>query len=309
MSGDPVPDTRHVPVLPAEVLALLDPGPGQFWVDATLGAGGHTRLLAERVGPGGLVLAVEQDASLMEATRARLAGLPVRFHRGNFAELPAILAAEGLGLADGVLADLGVCSDQLDDPEYGLSFQADGPLDMRLDAERGTTAADLVNRLPERELADLIFEYGEERHSRRIARRIVETRQRTPFRTTGDLAALVRSCVPRGKGPQRIDPATRVFQALRIAVNDEMGTLEQFLKRLPDCVKPGGRAGVIAFHSLEDRRAKTAFKDATIWEVVTRKPVTAGEDEERANPRSRSARLRVAVRKPSADGSNGEGRT
>lgn len=297
MSGNEVPETRHVPVLPAEVLHWCEPRPGETWVDATLGGGGHARLLAERVGPGGLVLGVEQDTAMLEAARRRLQGLPVRFHAGNFAELPAILAAEGLGPVDGVLADLGVCSDQLDDPEYGLSFQSDGPLDMRLDPRRGTTAADLVNRLPERELADLIYEYGEERHSRRVARKIVELRQKTPFRTTGELAAVVRSCVPRGKGPGRIDPATRTFQALRIAVNDELGSLEQFLKRLPECLKPGGRAGVIAFHSLEDRRVKLAFREGEAWDVRTRKPMTASDDEANANPRARSARLRVAVRR------------
>jgi 16S rRNA (cytosine1402-N4)-methyltransferase len=167
---------------------------------------------------------------------------------------------------------------------------------MRLDPNEGEPASALLQRLSERELADIFFHYGEERHSRRVARRIVETRRRQPLRTTTELADLVRRCVPRGKG-QRIDPATRVFQALRIAVNDELGTLDRFLQTLPDVVRPGGRAVVISFHSLEDRRAKRAFADKERWQVLTKKPVTAGDDELRRNPRARSAKLRAAIRK------------
>jgi 16S rRNA (cytosine1402-N4)-methyltransferase len=187
---------------------------------------------------------------------------------------------------------LGLCSDQLDDADRGFSFQQDGPVDMRLDRTCGGPAADLLARLPERELADLIFQYGEERHSRRIARRIVEARKAGLPETTSELASLIRRCVPRSHG---IDPATRTFQALRIAVNDELGALERLLKQLPDCLKPGGRAAIISFHSLEDRRVKQAFRSAD-WTVLTRKPVTAGDEEIRANPRSRSAKLRVAQR-------------
>jgi 16S rRNA (cytosine1402-N4)-methyltransferase len=167
---------------------------------------------------------------------------------------------------------------------------------MRLDPTRGETAADLVQRLPERELADLIFHFGEERHSRRIARRIVEARRREPLTTTGQLAELVRRCVPKGRG-HAIDPATRTFQALRIAVNDELGALERLLDQLPDCVAPGGRAVLLSFHSLEDRRVKQSFRRPDVWDVLTKKPVTAGEDETRSNPRARSAKLRAARRK------------
>jgi 16S rRNA (cytosine1402-N4)-methyltransferase len=196
---------------------------------------------------------------------------------------------------DGLLADLGFASDQMDAADRGLSFQQDGPLDMRLDPTAGETAADLVARLSEYDLAKVFYEYGEERHSRRVARKIVEVRKQTPIRTTGQLADLVRSCVPREKG-RSFDPATRVFQALRIAVNDELGSLERLLAQLPRVVRPGGRVGVISFHSLEDRRVKQAFRDRSTWEPVTKKPVQAGEDEVRQNPRSRSAKLRVARR-------------
>ena len=180
----------------------------------------------------------------------------------------------------------------------GLSFSQPGPLDMRLDPDSGETAADLLRRLPERDLADLIYEFGEERHSRRVARRIVEARQATPLETTQQLADLVRRCVPRGGGRhgKGIDPATRVFQALRIAVNDELGELDRLLAVLPQCLGPGGRATIISFHSLEDRRVKHAFRDRARWEALTKKPVQAGDDEVRDNPRARSAKLRAARR-------------
>jgi 16S rRNA (cytosine1402-N4)-methyltransferase len=285
-------------VLPAEVLHWLDPQPGQVLVDCTVGAGGHTRLLAERVGPAGRVIGLDQDAAMLELARPRLAGLPVTLVHAGFEQLADVLREQGVTAAEGVLADLGVCSDQLDDAARGLSFQESGPLDMRMDPSRGETAADLLRRLPERDLADLIYQYGEERFSRRIARRIVEARQREPLATTEQLAELVRRCVPRAKGRPGLDPATRTFQALRIAVNDELGALERLLAQLPDCVRPGGRAVLISFHSLEDRRVKQAFRDKAVWEVLTKKPVQAGDDEVRANPRARSAKLRAARRKP-----------
>jgi 16S rRNA (cytosine1402-N4)-methyltransferase len=200
---------------------------------------------------------------------------------------------------DGVLADLGVCSDQLDDAARGLSFSRPGPLDMRLDPEGGgETAADLVARLGERDLADLIYRYGEERHSRRIARRLVEERRRAPVDTTERLADIVRRCLPfparGGRRRSSIDPATRTFQALRIAVNDELGELQRLLEALPRCLKPGGVAAVISFHSLEDRPVKLAFKDRAAWQPLTKKPVEAGEQEVSENPRARSAKLRAA---------------
>jgi 16S rRNA (cytosine1402-N4)-methyltransferase len=303
---------QHVSVLPAEVLALLDPAPGQVFVDATVGAGGHARMLAERLLPRGRLIGLDCDAAMLELARPRLAELPVTLVQAPFSRLREVLDEQGIAAADGVLADIGVCSDQLDDPERGLSFMQPGPLDMRLDPTTGEPASALLRRLSERDLADLIWRYGEERFSRRIARRIVEVRRHAPLETTEELAQLVRRCVPRpsGRGPARrrshrparrrshpsIDPATRVFQALRIAANDELGELESLLKILPACVRPGGRVAVISFHSLEDRLVKTAFRDRSLWESLTRKPVQAGEEEVRDNPRSRSAKLRAALR-------------
>jgi 16S rRNA (cytosine1402-N4)-methyltransferase len=291
MSADRVP--VHASVLPAETLALLAPTVGEVWADCTAGGGGHTRLIAERVGPSGRVLALDQDPNMLALARQRVDGLPVELVHANFDQLAEVLAARGLTQVDGVLADLGFSSDQLEDAGRGLSFRADGPLDMRLDPTSGTTAADLVNTLSADALADVFFEYGEERHSRRVARRIVERRETKPFATTADLADVVRGCVPRSGG---IDPATRVFQALRVAVNDELGALDRLLAALPAVVKPGGRAGIISFHSLEDRRVKHAFRTPDVWRLATKKPVEAGPDETARNPRSRSAKLRVAIR-------------
>jgi 16S rRNA (cytosine1402-N4)-methyltransferase len=261
-------------------------------VDCTVGGGGHARLLAERVAPSGQVIGLDQDAAMLERARPGLAGVPVTLIHGSFDQLRDLLRDRGISAVDGVLADLGICSDQLDDAARGFSFQQDGPLDMRLDPGAGPPASELLARLPERELADLIFAFGEERFSRRIARRIVEARRTGLPQTTGELAALVRRCVPRSRG---IDPATRTFQALRIAVNDELGALDRLLRQLPACVKPGGRVAIISFHSLEDRRVKHSFRSDK-WTVLARKPITATDDEIRTNPRARSAKLRVAER-------------
>ncbi len=290
------PEPRHVSVLPAEVLRLLDPKPGETWVDCTVGGGGHGRMIAERLGATGRLIGLDQDAGMLALAGPRLAGLPATLVHANFDQLPDVLANLGIAAVDGVLADLGFSSDQLDAADRGLSCQRDGPLDMRLDPTAGQTAADLVNRLSEAALADVFWELGEERHSRRVSRRIVERRQEKPFATTADLADVVRRCVPRARHHGAIDPATRVFQALRLAVNDELGALDRLLSTLPKVVKAGGRAGIISFHSLEDRRVKQAFRAPGVWEPVTKKPVEAGGDETARNPRSRSAKLRVAVR-------------
>ena len=239
---------------------------------------------------------------MLELARPRLAGLPVTLVCANFDQLPGVLANLGVDAVDGVLADLGFASDQVEDAGRGFSFRDDGPLDMRLDPTAGETAADLVNTLSEAALADVFFEYGEERHSRRVARRVVERRNEKPFETTADLADVVRRSVPRSGG---LDPATRVFQALRIAVNDELGALDRLLAALPRVVKTGGKAGVISFHSLEDRRVKRAFRTAEVWRPVTKKPVEAADDEVARNPRARSAKLRVAVRLEPARGAQG----
>jgi 16S rRNA (cytosine1402-N4)-methyltransferase len=295
----PVP--RHVPVLAAEVLDLLRPAAGEVFVDATVGGGGHARLLAERLLPGGRLIGLDCDPSMLALARPRLEGLPLTLVHSGFDRLREVLEENGVGQVDGVLADLGFCSDQMEAPERGLSFNQEGPLDMRLDTTTGEPAADLLRRLNERDLADLFWELGEERFSRRIARRIVEERRTSPLETTTQLAELVRRCVPRprlgGRRKPPIDPATRTFQALRIAVNDELKSLDRLLALLPVCVRPGGRAAIISFHSLEDRRVKQAFRQREVWEELTRKPVQAGDAEVRANSRARSAKLRVARRK------------
>jgi 16S rRNA (cytosine1402-N4)-methyltransferase len=297
MDSQTSPQPRHVAVLQAEVLASLAPAAGQVIVDATVGAGGHARLLAERVGPTGKLIGLDRDAAMLELARARLDRLPVTLVHANFDSLVDVLNDLGITGVDAVLVDLGVCSDQMDRPERGFSFQQAGPLDMRLDPSEGEPASSLLQRLSEREIADLIWQYGEERFSRRIARKIVETRRLTPLLTTDQLADLVRRSIPWSRGRRTaIDPATRTFQALRIAVNDELGALERFLAALPRILNVGGRAAVISFHSLEDRRVKQAFKEKSHWQALTRKPVQASEEELRANPRSRSAKLRAAQR-------------
>jgi 16S rRNA (cytosine1402-N4)-methyltransferase len=287
--------SRHVPVMPAEVLAHLAPQPGQIVVDATVGAAGHAQLIAGRLGSTGRLIGLDQDPAMLTLARSRLAGSPVTLMQSNFDQLRMILDQLGIASVDGVLADLGVCSDQLDDPQRGLSFQQAGPLDMRLNPAEGEPASSLLKRWSERDLADLFWKYGEERYSRRIARKIVEIRRQQPFETTEQLADVVRLCVPRPRGRQ-IDPATRVFQALRIVVNDELGALERFLAILPSCLRPGGRAVIISFHSLEDRRVKHAFREKKNWQVLTKKPIQASEEELRLNPRARSGKLRAAVR-------------
>jgi 16S rRNA (cytosine1402-N4)-methyltransferase len=288
---------RHVPVLAAEVLAGLEPLPGCLVLDMTLGGGGHAGMLAARLGPAGRVIGLDCDSEQLERARARLDGLPVELVHARFDQAAEVLRERGLQ-ADRVLADLGFCSEQLDDPGRGLAFRHEGLADMRLDRTRGEPAHRLLDRLDERELARILWEYGEEKQSRRIARKIVEARhERLPWTTTR-LAGIVRSCLPPRGVAGRIDPATRTFQALRIAVNDELGVLESMLRQLPGMVRPGGIAAIISFHSLEDRLVKRAFADQMVWERLTRKPVEAGEVECAENPRARSARLRLARRLP-----------
>jgi 16S rRNA (cytosine1402-N4)-methyltransferase len=289
--------------MPAEVLHWLAPQPGQVLVDATAGAGGHSVLIAQRISPNGRLVVLDRDAAMLDMAKRKLEGHPADFVQASFDQLRQVLDDLRISAADGVLADLGICSDQLDDAGRGFSFQQEGPLDMRMDPSSGEPARVLLKRLNERELADVFYHYGEERFSRRIARRIVEVRQKQPIETTGQLADLVHRCVPRPAGKGRrpgIDPATRVFQALRIAVNDELAALEGLLAVLPRCLKPGGRAVLISFHSLEDRRVKQAFRDGADWEVLTKKPVEASEAEVTTNPRARSAKLRAARRKGDA---------
>lgn len=286
----------HVPVMPAEVVEWLAPRTGGVFVDGTLGGGGHASLLAERVGPTGTILGIDRDPAAIAAAEKNLSGLPMKIAQGNYCDLPEFLEAAGLESIDGVLLDLGLSSDQLTDPQRGFSFSSDGPLDLRFDTTRGEPTWRWLNRIGADDLADMIFQYGEERYSRRIAAAVVECRRKGPIRTSAEMAELVRRCIPGGPSREKIDPATRTFQALRIASNDELKSLEIALRRLPNCIKKGGRLVIISFHSLEDRRVKEAFRDDPRWEVLTKKPIRPGEEELDGNPRSRSAKLRAAER-------------
>jgi 16S rRNA (cytosine1402-N4)-methyltransferase len=293
----------HTPVLTRAAVELLAVGPGDFVVDATVGRGGHAVLLAASLSDPGALLGLDVDPACLADAEKRLAGVTGRIvlqHR-NFAELSQVLAGLDVERVDVILADLGLSSTQLDDPGRGFSFLADGPLDMRMDHRTKTTAADLVNRLREQELADLLYQYGQERFSRRIARRICAARRDGRITRTAGLADLVAAAVKADPKSRRskIHPATRTFQALRIAVNDELSALEALLDCAPRHLNPGGRIGVISFHSLEDGRVKRDFRrrrDAGLYTVVTKKPIVADVAERKANPRSRSAKLRVAVR-------------
>ena len=287
--------TQHVPVLAAEVLEWLRPTAGQTFVDGTLGGGGHSRLLAEAVGPMGSVIALDRDLEAVERATEELSGYPVRAITANYSDLPEVLVGMNVKAVDGILLDLGLSSDQLADANRGFSFQSTGTLDLRFDQTRGEPAWKLLARLSVEHLADLIYQYGEERFSRRIARRIVDVRRTNPIHTAAELARIVRESVPRSRD-ERIDPATQTFQALRIAVNEELKWLEVALRRLPGCLRPGGRLAVISFHSLEDRRVKESFRDNGHVKVMTRRPIRPTESEIAANPRSRSAKLRVAER-------------
>ena len=293
------PHSIHVPVLVEEVLHWLRPLPGQIFVDGTLGGGGHARLIAERVGSQGCVVALDRDPTAVAAAQEVFAGLPIRAVHADFRSLPSVLDELRIAHVDGILIDLGLSSDQLADAARGFSFDSPGPLDLRFDPTTGEPAWRLVNRLGERELADILFGFGEERRSRRIAREIVRRRAEMPIRTSAQLAAVVRRCVPRSK-KHPIDPATRAFQALRIAVNDELRAIETALSVIPDCLRAGGRLAMISFHSLEDRRVKHAFRTDPRYMILTKKPIRPNEAEIERNPRSRSAKLRVAERSAGA---------
>jgi 16S rRNA (cytosine1402-N4)-methyltransferase len=278
-----------------DIVHWLAPREGQTIVDGTLGGGGHTRALAERVGKSGRVISLDRDPAALAAAEKNLQGLSVTLVESNYCDLPEVLQQLDVPSVDGVVLDLGLSSDQLADPERGFSFDAPGPLDLRFNPDEGEPAARLVNHLREQNLADLIFQLGEERYSRRIARAIVERRRQQPIETAAELASVVRRVVPRSNKGERIDPATRTFQALRIAVNNELKSLEIALQRMPECVQPGGRVAVISFHSLEDRLVKEAFRDNPRYDALARKPFRPHPQEVARNPRARSAKLRVAA--------------
>jgi 16S rRNA (cytosine1402-N4)-methyltransferase len=290
---------QHVPVLLDVVLQYLNVRPGGVIVDATLGLGGHSAEIAKRLGAKGRLICFDRDPQAMELAKVRMD--EVRAEMGS--EMPEVIfeprafseASQVIqpGSLDGLLADFGVSSLQLDEAHRGFSFRSEGPLDMRMDTRSGETAEQVVNQEDENELADLIYEFGEERRSRRIARAIVRAR---PISTTAELAGIVSAAAPSMKG-DKIHPATKTFQALRIRVNDELGEIRSLLESAPSLLKPGGRLVLISFHSLEDRQVKDAFRDAGrdgVYEVLTRKPAVAEEQEQMRNPRSRSAKLRAA---------------
>ena len=308
-----VPTTGHDPVLLAEVIDALRPEAGQLLVDCTLGRGGHALALAERVSPGGTVLGLDVDPHNLAYARQRLAGLGARVFHANFSELAAVLDLAAVGRApDGILADLGISTNQLFEASYGLSFTNDVPLDMRLDPRSDLTAERIVNSWPEQKLADALYQLADERFSRRIARKIVQTRRQSPIRTTAHLADLVRGVLPpprpmykqnrRDKSPP-IDPATRTFLALRMLVNRELENLHTLLGDAIARLRVGGRLAVISFHSTEDRVVKQAFASLELTQKIrkiSKKPIIPSAAEVAVNPRSRSAKLRV-VEKLSAD--------
>ena len=308
---------QHQSVLLADTLAVLTPSDREVYCDCTLGGGGHTEAVLEAA-PGCRVVGIDRDLEALEAARGRLArfGDRVTFVHGAFGDLAAHLAEVGQPQVHGILADLGVSSWQLDAPQRGFSFSRQGPLDMRMDPTRGATALELIASLDAESLANVIFELGEERHSRRIARAILRALGEGRLATTTDLAAVIAAEIPAAEQRRsKIHPATRTFQALRIAVNAELDQLQKLLTDFPDLLVPGGRCAIISFHSLEDRLVKQRFRDlafasslppqlaaregeraAAVCEPITRKAVVASDDEIASNPRARSARLRAARR-------------
>ncbi len=297
-----IPPTGHEPVLMNEVLSCLKPVPGEVFVDCTLGRAGHALAVAAELGPKGLLIGLDADPRNLDYARRRLdaAGCPVRLFHANFAELPDVLSHAGIESVDGILADLGISTNQLLDDAYGMSFSQDMPLDMRIDPRIRQSAADIVRTMREQDLADLFYGLAQERYSRRIARKIVEARRLSPIQTTARLADLVRSAIPRrGGAPEKIDPATRTFLALRMKVNQELENLRSLLDSAPGILKQGGRVAVISFQSMEDRLVKQAFRSAEQagdFRVLTKKPLVPTEAEASRNPRSRSAKLRAAQR-------------
>ncbi|HEY5214102.1 MAG TPA: 16S rRNA (cytosine(1402)-N(4))-methyltransferase RsmH [Acidobacteriaceae bacterium] len=292
-------EPQHVPVLLEESLNFLNVRPGGVVVDATLGFGGHSAAICRRLGPAGKLIAFDRDEQAMELAKARLAVLAeelgaemptVEYVARPFSEIAEVIKP---GTLDGLLADFGVSSMQLDEAHRGFSFRSDGPLDMRMDTRGGLTAEQVVNQADEEDLANLIYEFGEERRSRRIARAIVRAR---PITTTAELARVVSAVAPPIKG-EKIHPATKTFQALRIRVNDELGEIQSLLRSAESLLKPGGRVVLISFHSLEDRLVKDSFRESArqgVLEILTKKPAVAKEQEALRNPRSRSAKLRAA---------------
>jgi len=292
---------KHLPVLVEEVLQFLDCRPDRIYIDATVGSGGHARRILERSSPTGRLIGLDWDAAAIARAQKTLAPFGDRFHlvQGNFRDLKEVLESLSIPAVDGILADLGLSSEQLEDPERGFSFRGDAPLDMRMDLRRRITARDLIQRFSGEEMARILREFGEERWANRITKAIIRQRRIRALRTTGELVEVIRQSIPAY--PSRIHPATRTFQALRIAVNEELDNLENFLKQCPSLLNPGGRVGIISFHSLEDRIVKSYFQQwakrekgrTAPFRMLMRKPLAPSAEEVRSNPRARSAKLRV----------------
>ena len=291
-------EVLHVPVLRDEVLDWLQPRNGGVYVDATLGLGGHASVLLERIGPTGRVIGFEwdKDAAEQAAIRLQSAGDRIVILPVSYTALVTELQRLGIAAIDGLVADFGVSSLQLDRPERGFSFKAEAALDMRMDTSAPVTAATLVNQLSAEQLADIFYHYGEERQARRVARYLVEARQQEPVGTTARLAAIVAAAIPKKYHPEKVHVATKVFQALRIAVNKELANVRELLTAAPSVLVKGGRIAAITFHSVEDRVVKQALNGNPLLKSVTKKPVVASREELRRNPRARSAKLRVAER-------------
>lgn len=295
-------DSRHKPVLLNEVIEAINPKPGDFIIDGTVGGGGHAASILEKIMPKGKLLAIDWDSDSLAAARAKIeAKFPISnsqfsiiWEQGNYADLPEILKKHKLPKADGLVLDLGLSSNQLERSGRGFSFLKDEPLDMRYSADR-VTAAEVINSFSEKELADIFYKYGEERHSRRIAKKIIGERRKKRILMTFALVEAIEKALPRGYRIKK-HPATKVFQALRIYVNDELGNLEKALKNLNKVLKPGGKAAIISFHSLEDRLVKNYFKQLEkngAAKILTKKPIIPSFDEIKSNPRARSAKLRA----------------
>ena len=289
----------HIPVLLEEAIRLLAPVDGGIFVDGTLGLGGHTEKILQSCGPSGRVIGFEWDASALELAQKRLAPFGERFYalHSNYSEIMSGLAEIGIYKVDGLLLDLGVSSLQFDSEERGFSFQTNGPLDMRMDKRRQHTAEEIINNFSKEDLADIFYYYGEERQARRIAAHIIEERTKDRITSTSQLARIVAGAVPKKYQPRKIHVATKVFQALRIAVNEELDNLTAILDTVTKILKPAGRVCIITFHSLEDRLVKWKFKDNPELHVLTKKPVIPDNEEIKMNPRARSAKLRAAYMK------------
>lgn len=298
-----VHNSSHIPVLLNEVISALNPKQGEFFIDGTVGSGGHARQISEKIGNAGKLLGIDWDLKAISNLKSQMANFGnVILKHGNYADLPEILEKSGLPKADGLVVDLGFSSEQLESVDRrtgrGFSFLKDEILDMRYFSESGLTAAEIVNSFPENKLSEIFRNFGEERFSGRIAKKIVEARRKKRILTTKDLVEIIAKAVPKNYERGRIHPATRTFQALRIFVNEELENLESFLEKIPDVLSKNGRAAVISFHSLEDRIVKNNFRKLEkegIAEIINKKPITASENEIKENPRSRSAKLRAIL--------------